>query len=275
MTDYASKAHFGVYNPALFGWGGKNDPMKHPKLLVPFRHSGAYYGLMHRDAVPFFTAVFNELVPKIPGGIAGKKDEGCYNPASRTVGGDRSFHTYAIATDTNWSDNGMYQKHKSGDEGVLPDATKGIVRKYGGEWGGTWTYPQDWMHIELHLSPADARKLAPLRARALRKLTVRSSFPFKTGHYFGDIDDPSVKVHGGVNALERDYGRLIHVRLMHLGYMTLAQAKKDGSGVIGHETVAAIKRWQKRRGRKPTGRISKLGYRYLMSPKAPHARSSK
>jgi D-alanyl-D-alanine carboxypeptidase-like protein len=156
-TSYADLAQFGNYSPASIGWGGEHDPMAHPELLVPFSFAGASFGRMHRDAVPFFTAILTELVPLIPKGIAGDNDEGCYNAGSVTVGGDRSFHTYGIAIDINWQHNPMYAASRPTGPYALPPATSRIVHKYGGEWGGDWSYPQDWMHIECHLNPAQAR----------------------------------------------------------------------------------------------------------------------
>ena len=159
MADYSDKAKFGNYAPWTFGWN-KRDPLNNSSLLVPFGHSGAYFGLMHKDVVGLFNALLDELVPLIPGGIAQNVDDGCYNPNSVTESGTRSFHTYAIAIDINWQDNPMYQNIKTGD-GVVPDKAAAIARKYGCEWGGSWITPKDRMHIECHLPPAVARTVQP------------------------------------------------------------------------------------------------------------------
>lgn len=160
-----SDAHFGVYSPAAIGWGGDNDPEAHPRLLAPFTYNDVAFGSMHRDVHGLFTALLDQLVPHIEGGLVAGTC-GCYNPASVTVGGDRSFHTYAIAIDVNWSANPMYaHAHPTGPH-TLPDATSGIARSFGCEWGGDWTYPQDWMHIEVHLPPDVARTVQPGHAPA-------------------------------------------------------------------------------------------------------------
>jgi hypothetical protein len=154
-VSLASLAYFGNYTPANFGWGAR-DPEKDSSLLVPFRHSGVSFGSMHRDVVGVFTNVLNELVPYISGGLVAGQC-GCYNPKSVTVGGDRSFHTYAIAIDVNWGSNPMGASRRPTGKYALPAITSQIARKWGCEWGGDWTYPQDWMHIEVHLTPAQAR----------------------------------------------------------------------------------------------------------------------
>jgi hypothetical protein len=155
MVDYAAHAHFSDYTPADFGWDAR-DPEADPSLLVPFSYAGVSFGSMHRDVVNVFRALLDELVPLIPGGLVDGQC-GCYNPSSVTVGGQRSFHTYAIAIDINWGENRMgANQHPTGPH-TLPSATSAIARKYGCEWGGDWTNPQDWMHIEVQLSPADAR----------------------------------------------------------------------------------------------------------------------
>lgn len=158
---YAAEARFGNYTPASFGWAAR-DPFNDSSLLVPFSHSGARFGRMHRDVVPVFTALLDELVPLIPDGLTVHNDEGCYNPGSVTVGGDRSFHTYGIAIDVNWTDNPMYVPTRPTGPDALPAVTSQIARKYGCEWGGDWSYPQDWMHIECHLTPERARAVRPL-----------------------------------------------------------------------------------------------------------------
>lgn len=151
----ATEAHFGNYGPASFGWGAR-DPERDSSLLVPFSYQGVSFGSMHRDVVGVFTNVLNDLVPLIPGGLI-INTCGCYNPKSVTVGGDRSFHTFAIAIDVNWRKNPMGVPSRPTGVGALPAATSQIARKWGCEWGGDWTYPQDWMHLEVHLTPAAAR----------------------------------------------------------------------------------------------------------------------
>jgi len=149
-----SLAHFGNYSPESFGWGGFNDPRRNPDVLEPFSFDGVSFGSMNKHVVPLFTAILTELVPHIKDGLHVNKC-GCYNRASVTVDGSRSFHTYGIAIDVNWDSNPMANTNPT-DPGDLPAITHAIARKYGCEWGGDWTVPKDWMHIECHLSPGDA-----------------------------------------------------------------------------------------------------------------------
>lgn len=143
--------HIGNYDPASFGWIGKYDPLQDRSVLVPFTHSGVSFGLMNRYVVDRFTAFLDELVPHLPGGLhAGKC--GCYNPASKSSGGGRSFHTYAIAIDVNWDTNPM-----DGASHDNPDRlSRSLCAKYGLEWGGDWQSPHDPMHYEIALSPQDS-----------------------------------------------------------------------------------------------------------------------
>lgn len=160
--SYTNLARFNNYSPESFGWGGSFDPKLNPEVLVPFTYKGARFGQMHKYVVGLFTALLDELVPHIAGGLLAHNDEGCYNPKSVTVGGTRSFHTYGIAIDVNWVDNPMGAKHRPTGPNALPPITSQIARDYGCEWGGDWSYPQDWMHIECHLPPSEAHKVLPI-----------------------------------------------------------------------------------------------------------------
>lgn len=151
----AEHAHFNDYSPTDFGWANR-DPERDSSLLVPFSFNGVSFGSMNRDVVGVFTRVLTDLVPKIPGGLVAGQC-GCYNPRSIAATGTRSFHSWGIAIDVNWGSNPMgVAAHPSGKY-ALPLATSQIANKYGCEWGGDWASPKDWMHIECHLSPADAR----------------------------------------------------------------------------------------------------------------------
>jgi hypothetical protein len=162
----ATQASFNIYSPASIGWSGQYDPEKHPDLLTKFEFDGVSFGSMHKLVVPIFTDLLTQLVPLIPGGLV-KGTCGCYNPGSVTVDGDRSFHTYAIAIDVNWGANPMYAGQPHGQH-ALPPKTSSIARKFGCEWGGDWSYPQDFMHLEVHLSPAECIAYAKTRKPAAK-----------------------------------------------------------------------------------------------------------
>jgi hypothetical protein len=156
----ANQAHFGNYAPWTFGWD-QRDPMSDYSLLANYSHSGVQFaGGVHVDFVNQLTGFLNELVPLIPSHRLVAGVTGCYNPGSVTVNGARSFHTYAIACDLNWSANPMGPADRPTAYDSLPAVTGMIANRWGMEWGGDWSYPKDWMHVETHLSPADARAVA-------------------------------------------------------------------------------------------------------------------
>lgn len=159
MRDLAALAAFGDYTPADFGWAAR-DPEQDSALLAPFEYNGVSFGSMHVDVHGLFTALLDQLVPLIPGGLVAGTC-GCYNPASVEQDGDRSFHTYGIAIDVNWAANPMGAPRRPTGPHTLPAATSSIARSFGCEWGGDWASPKDWMHIECHLHPDVASTVEP------------------------------------------------------------------------------------------------------------------
>lgn len=151
----SDRAHFNNYDPASFGW-----PHRVPDL-VPLEFNGVNFGTCAKDAHGLFTRLLTELVPHIEGGLK----PGfcwCYSTTDDLPDGSWSFHRYGIAIDVNWNVN------KMGND--IPDATgkyamprakaTELAHKYGCEWGGNWLGGfHDNMHIEIHLSPDDARTI--------------------------------------------------------------------------------------------------------------------
>lgn len=156
MTDYSAQAHFGDYDPTTFGW-----PHATPDL-VPLSFDGVSFGSCARDAHPVFIALLTELVPLIPGGLhAGSC--GAYSTTDDLAGGVWSFHHYGIAIDVNWNVNKMGVPNPATGEYAIPHAqASAIAHKYGCEYGGDWSSPKDWMHFEVHLSPAVAQTVQVL-----------------------------------------------------------------------------------------------------------------
>lgn len=145
----APAAALGNYDPASFGWRPGAD-------LVPFRYRGLDCGRVARLAEPLFAAAFDRLVPHMPGGRLHSCD--CYAYRNIRGGDSLSFHAYGLACDVD-SDRNPYRLRGWAPH-TLPDNTGALVRPYGMEWGGDWTAPIDYMHIELHLSRrAAARRL--------------------------------------------------------------------------------------------------------------------
>jgi hypothetical protein len=146
-VSIASQAHFGSYSPNVFGW-----PHHEPTNLVDLDFDGVHIGRVAAQAHGVFMSVLTDLVPLIPGGLyAGKC--GAYSTTDDLPDGSWSFHHYGIAIDLNWQVNVMGRSTRPTGRYALPAATSAIARKWGCEWGGDWTYPKDWMHIEVHLTP--------------------------------------------------------------------------------------------------------------------------
>jgi hypothetical protein len=173
MTDYAAQAHWNNYDPSSFGWPRNAD-------LVPFTFQGVNFGQCARAALPVFTALLNELVPLIPGGIdavRAVKDDWSYAATDDLPDGSWSFHHYGTAFDLDWSKNpmGTYTSNPlEGQQGAIPhEAASRIARRYGCEWGGDWSGGhgnsgfKDFMHFEVHLSPDLARTVMPLTTGGL------------------------------------------------------------------------------------------------------------
>lgn len=180
-NEPAHSAHIGDYWPPDFGWsnGGANDPEQHSDQLVPLTFDGVSFGDCHKDAHALFTALLGELVPHIEGGLRAGSC-GCYNPRSIAASGTRSFHSWGIAIDVNWDVNpmGTYLSNpNAGKPGSIPHAIcSQIAKKYGCEYGGDWDGGdghsgfKDYMHIEIHLSPTDARKVTPTQTDPLEEI---------------------------------------------------------------------------------------------------------
>lgn len=153
---------FGDYRPVTFGWT-QAGPM------VPFHFAGVDFpgGVSAEPGVAaIFTAALKILVPHVPGGLVAGQCWGFADRAKRTDAASTSFHAFGLAIDINAPENPQTRSHRFGGLHELPANTGALVRPLGIEWGGSWSpdTPPDYMHLELHLSPAEARTLA---ARAL------------------------------------------------------------------------------------------------------------
>lgn len=140
---------WGNYHPGSFGWS-KTDPR------VPFNYRGVEFvgGVNARPGVAaLFTAGLDRLVPHIPGGLVKGQ---CWG-ADRTDKDPDSFHLYGLALDLNAPENPQTSGvHPWGKEYELPANTGAILSPLAIQWGGGWTIdtPPDFMHIEVHLTPA-------------------------------------------------------------------------------------------------------------------------
>jgi hypothetical protein len=80
------------------------------------------------------------------------KEMGCYrfdsNNGSSNIG-LRSYHTYGVACDINWSSNPFVSGGGSAAHD-MPDSYVQAFRNHGFTWGGNWTSVKDYMHFEFN-----------------------------------------------------------------------------------------------------------------------------
>jgi hypothetical protein len=149
---------FADQNPDQHGW--KKGPAA---TIVPYAYSSQVNIQSFGGAVSFpggvasgteqlWTAMLDELVPTIVGGIKQGECFGYENRQNVNNPAAPSFHSYGLALDINSSDNPNGSKGGTGKYQIGPGAAA-IAQKYGMEWGGAFTGTTDPMHIEIHLSP--------------------------------------------------------------------------------------------------------------------------
>ena len=139
-------------DPSTFGWT-HNGPME------PLVYQGHNFGQVAKGTAPLWTAMLNDLVPQIPGGL--NNYLGAYEDRSNVNSPGRlSFHAYGLAIDINYdkNPNGRSPASLSGQYVIPSSAARAVAAKWGMEWGGDWGYP-DPMHLELHLSPEQVQKV--------------------------------------------------------------------------------------------------------------------
>jgi hypothetical protein len=133
-------------DPSSFGW-------KVASNIVPYSYPGivpvSFPAGVAAPTVPLWTALLNELVPHINGGLNPGSCWGFENRDNVNSPGRKSFHAYGLALDINASNNPNGTKGGGSGHFQLPPETASIATKYGCEWLGD----SDPMHIECHLSP--------------------------------------------------------------------------------------------------------------------------
>ncbi|RJQ80335.1 M15 family peptidase [Pseudonocardiaceae bacterium YIM PH 21723] len=142
---------WGNYDPPSLGWDS-ND-------IVPYSYDGVEFpDGVQEISVPLWNALLGQLVPLLPGGLKAGTCWG-FKATSTTTGGTLGFHAYGVALDINAPDNEMRPDGSDGPH-TVPEAAEGIARSLGMEWGGGWTSPKDYMHFEIHLTPAQVETVA-------------------------------------------------------------------------------------------------------------------
>ena len=135
-------------DPSTFGW-------VHGGPLEPLVWQGHNFGQVAKGTAKLWTALLNELVPLIPGGL--NNDLGCFQDRANVNNPSvLSFHAYALACDLNSgvNCNGCSAQSLQGKQFALPMATHDVVAKYCAQWGGDFRGIPDPMHIEIHCTPA-------------------------------------------------------------------------------------------------------------------------
>lgn len=143
--------HFNDYNPGAWGWQVSHD-------IVPYIYKGVSFpGGVNKNVVFLFNRLLDQLVPHIPGGL----DKGaCWGYENRAIVGGvtTSFHAYGLAIDINAPEN-PYRGDGTPGPHAMPDIANTIARSLGMEWGGSWESPKDYMHFEVHLTPAEVASM--------------------------------------------------------------------------------------------------------------------
>ena len=167
-------ARFDDYDPASYGWRWM------PPSRVGFRYHGHTFrgGVVNADVAVIFTRILDVIVPKMREPLCQNRDCWGFVTLGATPGKTRSFLGYGLALDINASSNSATSQPISRYDTTLPLNTGALIRRYGAEWGGDWAdgLPHDPMHIELHLSPAAAARVAAA-IRADRPLPTDSHRP--------------------------------------------------------------------------------------------------
>jgi hypothetical protein len=227
-------------NPASFGWSAGGDAH-----IVPFVYEGHEFpsgvalgteGLWARALDLICSQIGFQLADPRPevGGCWG------YSDRLKKSGAGTSFHAYGLALDVNapWNpwdvDGPPLSPHR------MPVTTGTLVRPLGMVWGGDFRGPKDWMHIELHLSPAEVadRNGSPLPRRDPPVQPIRP-YPLPPGYYYGPRSGPASSVSN-------------QVRPTQAGLAGLRWAQErlgvTADGLYGPHTASATIGWQRSHG---------------------------
>lgn len=130
-------------------YGAPGTAASHPDIvskLVTVDFNG-HKVKVHQLVAGCLNAVANEIKTNK---IAYKvKEMGCYRYDGNGAGqiGTRSYHTYGVACDINWSTNPYSGGPAAHD---MPDAYVQAFHNHGWSWGGNWNSVKDYMHFEFN-----------------------------------------------------------------------------------------------------------------------------
>lgn len=177
-------------------------------------------------------------------------DAGMWGYEDRRISGtDRySFHAYGLALDiaAPWNPRGRTPARTMHR---LPANTGDLLRHLGFEWGGDWSpESQDWMHIELHLTPDELGENVP-NLPASPAPSSAGSFPLPAGCYYGPYEGPAESISGSGRDDEQ----------WRSGLMTAQQRLGvTADGYYGPDTAAATRAWQSAHSLEVDGLIGPL-----------------
>lgn len=241
---------FNNYNVRGLGW-----PVGNPSVIVPYSYKGiAFPAGVHRDTIPLWNALLDGLT-----GPLGVKlmNPGCwgYNNRSITGGGSPSFHAAGLALDVNAPANPYYAGGGNHPHSI-PDTANALARSLGMEWGGAWTSPKDYMHMEIHLTPAQVKIVAGRLGSA-------------PSPQEGDVQLPALKEGDGAKGTPGGHLHWYVLSAQALCNVRGLSKPVAQDGVFGPATTAMIKELQTRSKLPVDGVIGPITWTWLLGNDAP------
>lgn len=171
-----------------------------------------------------------------------------------------SFHAYGLAIDiaAPWNPFGSARPAASAHR--LPANTQELVRPLGLLWGASF---DDWMHLEVHASPAECAELTrgllqgtlfPVPSSAAAASTPGRPFPLPAGYYFGPLSGPNASI-SNVVAVHADWKAAFAEAQAKLGVVA--------DGLYGPVSAAAIRAYQSAHGLTVDGLLGPNTWRSL------------
>lgn len=240
---------FDSQHPEQWGW-----PKGENADIVPFSFDGHSFPQgVARLAAPVFTSALEHLI-----GLDGFRlreskglDAGMWGYENRRIGsgGNWSFHAFGLAIDVNAPDNPQGTSQGSGPY-ALPPATGAVMRPLGVLWGGGPNGFGDPMHLEVHLSVAEANGWQSPGGGPFPQVT----YPLPQGYYYGPFSGPRESISGSGRDDAPYRPGLAEAQLV-LGVAA--------DGYYGPDTAAAAAYWQAGHGLESDGLIGPLTWASL------------
>lgn len=189
--------NFDSNDPRSFGWTAGRAG------IVPFNYRGHPFPQgVQALLVPIFTAALN-VICRQPGfqlHSGSHLNDGDWGYEDRNVKGGnvKSFHAFGGALDINAPWNPFSVVTPDATPYRLPGNTAELVRPFGLLWGGSprWGSRRDWMHLENHNSPAEARAFVAASPGFPAPAPADTPFPLPHGYYYGPFSGPQASISG-------------------------------------------------------------------------------